>query len=192
MQVPIVLVTLVEEDKHWSLNGLSVTNTARTLSFAAWTLLPDNPEVGAENTLHRFHAQCAILDGTRHWLIQNQTLLSQWAHCPARVQANYTVLHIVPLQISYGSDSRFARLNIVSLVPFCLTVSLSLKVCFACRLQVLEVIDAREHPWFKDNALVTGPPYLVGYTGVPLVSPKDGVRYAAPIQLHCFNESQVL
>ena len=47
VQVPVVLVSLVCEDKQWFEcgHGLDVDNTDRKLSFCAWTLLPKHPEV---------------------------------------------------------------------------------------------------------------------------------------------------
>ena len=46
--VPIAIVSLVDTDRQWfkSIQGLpGVTETPRTTSFCAWTLLPKNPEV---------------------------------------------------------------------------------------------------------------------------------------------------
>lgn len=44
---PIALVSLVEQERQWfkSVVGLQVTQTPRSTSFCAWTLLPVNPEV---------------------------------------------------------------------------------------------------------------------------------------------------
>lgn len=44
---PIALVSLVEQERQWfkSVVGLQVTETPRSTSFCAWTLLPVNPEV---------------------------------------------------------------------------------------------------------------------------------------------------
>ena len=46
--VPIAIVSLVDTDRQWfkSIQGLpGVSETPRTTSFCAWTLLPKNPEV---------------------------------------------------------------------------------------------------------------------------------------------------
>lgn len=46
--VPIAIVSLVDTERQWfkSIQGLpGVTETPRTTSFCAWTLLPKNPEV---------------------------------------------------------------------------------------------------------------------------------------------------
>ena len=45
--VPIALVSIVEESRQWfkSVVGLRVTETARSLSFCAHLLLPDDPEI---------------------------------------------------------------------------------------------------------------------------------------------------
>jgi len=60
--------------------------------------------------------------------------------------------------------------------------------------EILEVIDAREHSWFKDNALVTGAPHIVAYTGAPLVS-ASGTRYGSlcciDVQPRKFSSSQI-
>jgi PAS domain-containing protein len=46
-RAPIALVSLVEKERQWfkSVVGLKVTETARSMSFCAWTLIPVNPEV---------------------------------------------------------------------------------------------------------------------------------------------------
>ena len=45
--VPIAIVSLVEKERQWfkSITGLPVSETSRTSSFCAWTLLPIHPEV---------------------------------------------------------------------------------------------------------------------------------------------------
>ena len=47
-KVPIAIVSLVDTDRQWfkSIQGLpGVTQTSRSTSMCAWTLLPKNPEV---------------------------------------------------------------------------------------------------------------------------------------------------
>ncbi len=46
-RVPVAIVTLVEKDRQYfrSVQGLPVTETSRSASFCAWTLLPTHHEV---------------------------------------------------------------------------------------------------------------------------------------------------
>lgn len=46
-KVPIAIVSLVEKERQWfkSIMGLPVSETDRSSSFCAWTLLPAHPEV---------------------------------------------------------------------------------------------------------------------------------------------------
>lgn len=46
-KLPISIVSLVDTQRQWfkSITGLPVTETDRSSSFCAWTLLPVHPEV---------------------------------------------------------------------------------------------------------------------------------------------------
>ena len=47
MQVPVCLVSIVDDDHQWfkSNQGLACSSTDRKSSFCAWTLLPQHPEL---------------------------------------------------------------------------------------------------------------------------------------------------